>query len=341
MSNRLFSLFILVLVFSGIYFGYYYFFVLNKWNLTITSNVWNYEVDLYNDKLKTTFKTTCKNDVCELIDLAPLDYKMTIIKRWYKEFSKNVKVIKKSTQELSIYLEKDLIIEKIEDENTKTWTWINAKEKIEELRKQKDLKENFANYDFWENKVFYFKDNWNNSISLYKDWEENSIYTLSEVSKNLLDLKFIENSISMLFLKSDKKSYIIDFNKWNVWEFEFYPKVNYVKKDSNVISIVTEVWTYLYNLENEKVEYFNFFKDFLYYGDDSYLWVIYSDDKERKTNYNLSKYNWNLIVKYNFKTKDIKVLKETDLNITKIIGEAWSIYFYDDIEGKYLVSNVE
>jgi hypothetical protein len=340
MSNRILSLFILVLIFSWAYFFYYYFFVLNKWNLTLTWNVTNYEVNLYNEKLKTTFKSTCKNEVCELVDIAPFDYKMTIIKKWYKDYSSNVKIEKKSTFKINFALEKDLIIEKVEDE---TWTWsdLNVKDKIEELRKQKDLADKYAIFDLWKNWNFYFKDNKNNTLSLFKEWEKDEIYSFSKVSKDLLNLEFIENSRNMIFIKANKNCFIINLITWDVKDFEFHPKVNYVKKDSNVVSIVTEVWTYLYNMDDEKVEYFNFFKDFLYYGNDSYLWVIYSDDKERKANYNLLKYNWNLIVKYNYKTKEIKVLKETELNITKIIWEAWNIYFYDDAGGKYLVSNVE
>lgn len=347
MLNKLLSVLIIVLLFSGIYFFYYYFFVLNKWNLTLNSNVWGYEVGLYNKDLKTTFNSSCENEKCELVDIAPFSYTLSISKDWYKTITSDIKIQKKSTLELSIYLEKDLKIEKVETQESSWSTSEEAKntaqQKIDQIRSKRNLEKKYRLFDEQENGYFYFDDNWNETLSLYreKNWDTTKIYDFEKINAKLINLWYVYNSLDNIFLKYDKKLFIFDLKAWTSKDLEFYPEINYAKKDSNIISFVTDLWTYNYDENTQTLEYFYFFKDFLYYWNDSYLWVIFSDEEDKKKNYNFQDYKWNLIVKYNFKTKQIKVLKETDINVSKVLNEKWEIYFYDKDWWKYLVSNIE
>lgn len=345
MLNRLVALLILVWIFSWVYFLYYYFFVLNKWNITINSNVWWYEVSLYNSDLKTSFKTTCLEKKCELVDIAPFKYEISISKKWYKDISENIDIENKSSNTFDIVLEKDLLIQKIEKWKELIWSWTltTAKEKIEELRKKKYLETKYLFFDFWEKWYFYFNKNDDNTLSFYRDLnsKELKIYDFEIVNQADIWVFLINNSLYKILVQYDKKAYIFDLNTWTSTSFDFYPKVNYVKIDWNIVSIVTDLWTYLYDLNTENIEYFNFFKDFLYYWEDSYLWVIYAGEEDKKKNYSLGEYKNNLIVKYNFKTKEIKVLKQTDINIKKILKEENNIYFYDEVWDKYLITNID
>lgn len=343
MLNKLLSVLIIVLLFSGIYFFYYYFFVLNKWNLTLNSNVWDYEVSLYNKDLKTTFNSSCKNEKCELIDIAPFSYTLNISKDWYKSVTSEIKIQKKSTLNLSIYLEKDLKIEKVETPEVSQESKLAAQQKIDEIRSKRNLEKKYRFFDEKDSWYFYFDDNWDETLSFYKekDWNTTKIYDFEKINAKLISFWYIYNSLDVVFVKYDKKLFIFDLQNWTTKELEFVPIINYAKKDSNIISFVTDLWIYNYDESTWSLEYFYFFKDFLYYWDDSYLWVVFSDEEDKKKNYNFQDYKWNLIVKYNFKTKEIKVLKETDIKISKILNEKWQIYFYDDAGGKYLVSNVE
>ena len=92
MYNKLISLLILIVIFWGMYGFYYYFFVMNKGNLTIDGNIWWYTISLYTEKLKTSFSSECKNKKCELIDIAPFDYTLTVKKDWYKDYSLEIKI---------------------------------------------------------------------------------------------------------------------------------------------------------------------------------------------------------------------------------------------------------
>lgn len=350
MKNRLLSFLILVLVFWAWYGFYYYFFVMNKWNLTIKSNTPDYTVSLYNEKLRVNFSSDCKNETCKLVDIWPFDYVLTVSKDKYKSVTRNIKIEKKWTLNLDIYLEKELQITKVTNAESITWTWVdiealkqNATQKLEEMRKQKDLEAKYKLFDFWNYWLYYFEENTDWTLSLYKDFsgEKTKIYTFQKVSASLLDLYYVSNYYNSIFVKYDKKWFIFDIWNWEVEEFDFWVPLNYVKRDNNIFSLVTDNWTYLYNLDDKSIEYFYLFKDFLYYSDDSYFWVIYADEKDKKKNYNLEKESGNLIVKYNFKTKDIKILEKTNINISKILEEGQDIYFYDNTWEKYLVHNIE
>lgn len=61
--------------------------------MSISTNIENYKVSLYNSKLKTSFSTECLQAVCELIDLAPFQYEMTLSKEGYKDYVKTISIV--------------------------------------------------------------------------------------------------------------------------------------------------------------------------------------------------------------------------------------------------------
>lgn len=340
MYNKIISFLILIFLFWGIYFLYYYFFILNKWNLTLISNVENYKVYLYNNKIKTSFWSECKIFKCELIDLAPFEYEITIKKDWYKNIKKNIKISKKATLKIEINLEKELQIKKIqEEENTLSWTQNNNIDKFRELAELKKSYLFFDEKDFW---YFYFKDNWDWTLFLFrkKDWIETKLYSFLKTDKKNLDLKKVENDDEeFLFISYNENKYLYDLKYWKIWEFLFPQNVDYVKKYNNIFSIINEKWTFLYDLDNEKIEYFDLFKDFVYLDKNHYLWIIFKDEIQKLQDYNLENYKDNLIIKYNFNNKEMKVLQTTNIDIKKIIIQNWNIYFLDNFNNKYLVDN--
>jgi len=108
MSNRLLALFMVVALFGGLIGAYYYFFVLNKGDLSIHVNVDEYAVEMYNHTLKTTSSTFCEHSTCEIIDLAPFVYTLTIKKDGYKDISQNVTILARDLVEVTVTLEKQL-----------------------------------------------------------------------------------------------------------------------------------------------------------------------------------------------------------------------------------------
>ncbi len=340
MRNKLLSLLILVVTFWAIYGFYYYFFVLNKWNLTLNWNVENYTVSLYNNELKINFLTNCKNTKCELIDLAPFDYEISISKEGYKTWTQSLKIQPKTTKEINFDLKKQLLIKKISEETGLSSRPVSDIDKFREIASiQKD---SYMFFDEDNLGFFYFLENNDNTITLINklNGKENKIYTFKKAEKVNIDLQKVYGSDNVIFIWVWDEKYIYDILKNDISEIFFPQKVNYVKRNWDIYSFACDKWTFLYDSTNKKIEYFYFFKDFIFYDDFNYFWIIFDDEKEKKKNYNLDKQDWNLIVKYNFKTKSIKVLEKTDMNIIKITKENDKVYFYDEFDNKYLVENI-
>lgn len=333
------SLLILVLTFWAFYLFYYYFFVLNKWTLTLNWNVWEYTVQMYNDKLKTSFETYCINQKCELIDLAPFDYKITISKNWYKNFIKDIKILKKTNILIDFSLEKQLELKQInkEEDLQKENSQLDKFREIAELQK----KYKYINID--DLGYFYFEDNGDDTITLYNKINDDikNLYTFTKIDRNLIDIQKLYQTNKSIFISYWDEKYFYNLNDNTILKVFFPQNVNYVKVDANIYSFVNEKWTFLYDLNTQKIEYFYLFKDFINYNSENYLWIIFDNESEKKKNHNLENRSWNLIVKYNFKTKAIKILETTQLNISKILFEENKIYFYDDLGNKYLIDNIE
>lgn len=343
MYNKLISFVILSLIIWGVFFFFYYFFVLNKWNITLISNVGDYTVEMYTDRLKATLATQCQNKKCELIDLAPFDYQLTIKKEWYKDFQTFVKVETNDTIDLEVSLEKQLKMVKQEEKQTPL---NDDKEKqIEKFRTISFLQKTYQYFDIKDFWYFYFEKNTDNTLSFFykTNIEDKKIYTLNFISdeeKIFLDQVYAWNN--EIYFSYGEYIYIFDIVSWNMQKIFFPQKISYLKKDGNIYHFVNEKWTFLYDNSSQKTQYFYLFKDFITFDNTTYFWIIFQDEEEKKKNYNLSEYkNVHLIVKYDFSTKEIKVLETTTKNISKIIKSEKDIFFYDTLWEKYKVENIQ
>jgi len=343
MLNKLLSFLILVATFLSIYGFYYYFFVLNKWKLTLNWNTNNYIVSLYNEKLKLNFTTTCKNSKCELIELAPLNYTLTISKEWFKQIKKDIKILSKQTINFDFEMEKQLIIKKenINKESTDTLkTPVPVElERFREIASLQQKSYKFFNLDdLW---YFYFIDNLNETITLFnKKLEEKNLYTFQKFPPKDIDILKIYDDENLVFISLGEEKYIYDFLNNSIDKIFFPQNINYVKKSGRIYHFVNDKWTFLYDSKTKNIEYFYLFKDFIFFDDKNYLWIIFDEELEKKKTYNLENMHWDLIVKYNHETKTLQVLQKVELKIQKITMQKNKVYFYDENDEKYLVDNI-
>lgn len=338
MKNKLTALLLLIIWIASIYWMYYYFFILNKWDLLINSNIKNYSVSLYNKKLKIKFNHDCLEKICKITDIASFDYEIEISKTWYKSINKNIKVEKNTELKLNFNLEKDLVILKVNETKKDEKT-----SKIDELREINLLKKNYAFFNLDNLWYFYFVDNLDDTINLFwqKDKKDTFIYSFNKVLKKEINLIPIDMSENELLISIWDEKYIFNLNSFIINKTFFPQKVIYAKFMLNNYYFITKNWSYLYDLSKNDISYFYLFKDFLVYDNENYLWIIYDNETKKKKNYNLQNFSWNLIVKYNYKTKKIKVLKDTSIIIEKLVFENDKIYIYNSSWDKYLVYNIE
>lgn len=341
LSTKLFSVFFLLsLVFWG-YGFYYYFFVVSKGNITLQTNIDNYTVSLYNSKLKTNFSTVCQNKLCELIDIAPFSYELTIRKEGFKEYKTNILLTKNDTLVLEAFLEKQLLLEKqtpqIKEEV------LSTQEQIDKIREITLLQKNYKYIDIPQVWFFYFTQKADGNLDLFQKIDTENRYLLSLPKKEKKDLNILKvfQSNDLIAIIHGEDVYVYDLIRFTMEKIFFPQKIHYIKQEGTFFHFINEKWTFLYDTKNKKIEYFYFFRDFLYFDEEHYLWVIFQDEKEKKRNFWLSESSGNLIVKYNFRTKDIQILETTSLSLSKIVKERGQIYFYDQSENKYLVKNIQ
>lgn len=297
-------------------------------------------VEMYSTKFKTVFKTNCINSKCELIDLPPFEYILTIKKDWYKNYSENIIIYPRKTINKIVFLEKQLFLTKKEN----SWELIENQDQISKFRDISFLQKTYKYFDIETMWFFYFIDNKNNTLTLYKkeiSWNDTKLFTINKENDNKLFLDKVYQTDDEIVIDYWNYKYIINIYNWKEQKIYFPQKINYIKKDNKNYLIVNDKWTFIYNYENWKIEYFYVFKDFIQLDKNNYLWIIYNYEKEKINNYNLKSIKWeNLIIKYNFDTKNIKVLETTPKDISKIVKENNLIYFYEKNE-KYIINNIE
>lgn len=325
------------------YMIYLVFFVKYTWTLEVTSNINNYTISLYAEKIYNSSEYECNKQVCTIKELSPFKYKITLSSPTYKDIIEEVSLKWKKVNKITAKFEKDTkLTEVVEKPEYKEWTLSTkelAEKKVEEikLKKESNYLANLGN--LW---IFYFRNNWK-TLDLYRtfEWKEKKLWNFPYASLEDISILKIENKTDKIFFSLKDNKYIYNLELSKVDEIKLVPKVNYVKEWDFITNyqIVTDLGTYNYDELNKDLKYFYLFKDYVF-TKDSYIWVIYKDEPGKFKNFNLENNNKNLIIKYNPTTLKREVLLESDMEITKIVKDnSNKIFFYDKSWKKYELEN--
>lgn len=140
--------------------------------------------------------------------------------------------------------------------------------------------------------------------------------------------------VRILDKKSKDINYIYNNKKFNLEKIDLNINIIYAKINNSKINLITKKGTFI--LENNKLTYFPIFSDFIRNNWD-YIWIIKSEDKEIKNNFNYSEQNWDLIILYNPKKSIKRILYKPDFRIKNIYLENKKIIITDSNEKKYLL----
>lgn len=347
LSNK-FIAFLVLAIFSWVILWFYaYFFVYNTWNLIIRANIDNYKLELSNSNFDK-IEYVCENKECSIKNIAPLEFSVLWLSNWFNDINTSIKILKNYDNLLEISFDKKVIVkEKIEkidinDIEIKK-TSISNKKSIENFKNIRKVKKSYAYFDLWDLGYFYFIEEIDKLVlyRMYKDLDKR-LFDINKVSSWELFIKKVESDNKVVFLWTNSIKYIYDLENAKYKTFNLKTKVNYIKKwlDSKRFLINTILWTFVYDSSKNTTDYFSLFKDFIYFWDDSYIWIIYKDEKQKFKNFNLDYENKNFIVYYNFISKEIKVLHKTDIDIYKITFENNLVYIYDKSWDKFEIRNI-
>lgn len=337
MSNRILWILILFIFFITGYIFYQYFYVINTVKLIISSNVDNYQVELYAKKIGQTFNYECNEKKCVLENISPYLYQLEIKKIDYISYKTDIEIIEKQDYNLEINLEKKVYLEKIELENELKNISENEIPREEKIENIKNKNKYYFITNLLDGRKFYFEE---------KDWKldliykENKIWTFNKVSRKELNIKKVYENNNFIFIKIAENKYLYNLALGDLEQIKLGVPVNYIKKwfNDKLFLFITSKWTYKYSLFKKTLEYFVFFKDFLYIND-YYIWIINKDEKTKLKNLWLEEEKENLIIKYNPNSKEKKVLFRTSLTINKLIKNKDKIIIIDEKSNKYELKN--
>ena len=141
-----------------------------------------------------------------------------------------------------------------------------------------------------------------------------------------------------VFFQKNNKLNFYNLKDNSSFDIIFKPNINYIKKSwENTYIINTNVWSFLFNILNKKLEYFSLFWDFIIVWD-NYIWIINNDDEIRKKNFDLEDKNWNFIILYNKLTKNKKIIYTFDNKIIKVYKKENKIFIEDEKSNKFEIN---
>lgn len=224
-------------------------------------------------------------------------------------------------------------IELVKVENIISEVLENSQDKINSIREKLDY---YKIIDLSSDKFYFSQDD--NKIVAKINWKIISIFDF--VLEAEISVKNVYSSNSDFLFSMWNEIYLYNKNTDILDKIDLFVDVKYVKRSDNIYIFVTNVWSYLYDIRNKKLEYFTFFEDFVYYND-SYIWIINKNDDRRINNLWLWKLTKNSIYFYNPNTKEKNSLYETDLVLEKIYYKNWEIFFIDSKKDIYKLENLE
>lgn len=234
-------------------------------------------------------------------------------------------------------------------ENIEVSSTPNTK-KIEEL---KDRKNSYYYLSLWAIGDIKFLEN-NNKLDLFL--EDEYLGSFQKVEKWEIEVQRVVNNSDYLFLVLWKDRFLYNLRNKSVTDIELNIQVEYVKvwKDISEFLFKTTVWIFAYSLIAETIEYVHFFKDFVYFIDDStgkygYIWVVHEVEENKIQNLWLNNLisgdNFeSLVVFYSPISKEKNILLESDLRIANIYTQdsdvSVDVFVIDEFWEKYKLENI-
>lgn len=319
MSNRVMWILILSWFVLAIIAFYLYFFKYNRVNIEITSNLPNYEVELFSTDIKTTFNKSCEKEKCVFEDFSPFNYKVKVTKKWYRDFYSNLNIRDNWNTKVSVVLEKDIYLWELEKKDITYWEKYiindSKEDKIKELRERKLIKKTIILDNLWK---FVFKEsaekieivlNWEKSLWLFEPWEIET-----------LNIRSVYYTDSFVFINVWEKKYLYNLVSKNFYDIGLFIKINYIKAWENNLNFrfVTDKGTFIFNTTTLELKYFPLFKDYEIVWN-KYIWIIYKDEEEKFQNYWIDNTWENYIVELWIEEPILDILLKQNINISKIL----------------------
>lgn len=312
MYRKLYALFILIWAFWALLLVYLYFFVYYTAVLEIETNVTWYEVELFSQSTALKSTHNCPENICIITDVSPLEYTMTLTKEWYQDVFKNIKVIPRKIQKFELILEKQAKL---------TQFIVNSAVELtpsQIIQAKRDESRFYVYFDIGPTEQITFTEVDQRLTINYSSEEE--IFELIEIDVIPQDVIYAEKigASDDIFIKLGSQSYIFSQKLRKLIKLPFEIEIMYIKPGNSKWEyfVVTDSWTFTYDISDNSSEYQYLFKDFVNSGE-SVIGIVFQDEEQKKQNFDLDQAG-NLIIQYSQDNKERKILYGTTDNIDRI-----------------------
>jgi len=331
MHRKIYALLILVGAIWGLVLFYLYFFVYYTWVVEIHANVEEYTVETFSTQSATKKNYDCPENPCVLIDMSPIEHTITLKKEGYKNIVLSHKVIPRVSERLDFVFEKQAVLNVLQEEEIT----LNTQQIIQQKRDEKRF---YVYFDIWNTeKITFLEEGSELLISYQSNTEVFELGRTNLIPRNDIFAEYISETDD-IFLKLWNESYLIKSTRNSLEKFPLKVEVNYIKKNSEKeYALVTDVGTYLYTLWDTNTEYQYLFREFALLDSWEMIGVIFSDEDQKKQNFNLEE-SGNLIILYNSDSKDRTILLSMRKDIQRL-EKLWEDIVVTTTEGKFVLEN--
>lgn len=333
MARKIYALLTLIWALWSLLLVYLYFFVYYTATLTVNANVPGYRVELYSPGTAQRWTHECPEEVCVIAGVSPFEYNISITKPDYESKVIPAKISARGKESLVVELEKKVFLESVIQDVTEE----TNKEKIKRLREENLY---YARFQVNDGMLLTFKEIEGELLVQYRTGESiRDIHTFPLIEKLDIHVDTISQT-EQIFIHVWDEKHILDLQNFSLTRIPFGLPVSYIKKGSSdkKYLVVTEKWTFVYDISNDSSQFQYLFKDFLYSWDDI-IWVIYDDEEQKKSNFNISEPG-NLIIKYSPEYKTRKIVEATNLPIDRLEWQ-WEKIIFFAWENKYELKNFD
>lgn len=310
-SKKLFALFVLAWALGFFVLVYLYFFVYYTATLVIISNEPDFRGELVSVRNAQNIDFTCPERECIIRDIPPFDYRLTLYKDDFKTQNISIEIEPRISQQIEVEFIRDprlTLASVVQDEEfIRQDEWLD--EGIYLIFTSRDIEVFFRELTGRSGLEMIYRSNLG----------EVRLREVPRISGSQISVQHIRES-NDIYLQVWDQSFIYERSASNLIVLPFEIPVRYIKTGNTRgnFHVVTEVWSFTYRKQTNTTEFQYLFYDSVTINPENIVGIILPWDTERRQNFNLDDESRTLIVHYNSRTRERKVLLATSQDFAEI-----------------------
>lgn len=338
MSNRVLSLIVIVIIFSGLFGIYYYFFVASNVNVIISlSGSGTTSVTLVS-KFKKTYTQECEN-TCIFEKIPAVQYTLSAKREEYNSVENTFTLQRGEDKKITLIMEKEIKLSEQKKDKTEAITLIKLKNSI-----TKTLEENTGSvmlgYREWS-LYFAVPNSWEFDIFVQKEWEESK--KIFQIPNGTLTNKSLDIYEGYIALQKWEKTFFYSLRNGVETIFLFSGKIVGVKNtgDLNTKIITSNTGISIYSLSEKTARINPLYDDIIQLPSGKIVALVKKQSKEKQSLLSLQDTSNDTIFLIGQDTRERKIIFKTPKNGKVLRYKNGEILFVDENGENFVIKNIK